>query len=370
MKNITKAGEAGKALKNMAELVKEMKEKATEELKKKKETVKTDTVKKNTVKTGKENKVPLKKEKKTVAEKGQAKTTGERKMIRGTKKGENIKTSSTDLKVKKESTAKKNMTGSSLPDIQTVNSVKNSTLSMPQGNSTGTGLPAGFQKRSNTYAGKTFKGYYEGFSNPQIIISIGHDPVKSNAYTRSGEGEYAINRDIAIKLANELAARGIRAGILERETGAKSIDTSFVNSNFAGAKIIELHNNGDLSTAANGVEALISNQEGDNRLGSTIVRNLSHTTGMKLRGNKGMQQMTQGRGGAFVNNLTSVDNSLVEIGFLSNEGDVAKIKQNNGYNVILGLLNGFLENMGLKKADSLLTMKADSIQTQKKKGRI
>lgn len=218
-----------------------------------------------------------------------------------------------------------------------------------------------WRARSNTYKGKVFKGYYEGHDNPTFIIDIGHDPKQSNAYA-NGVGEYWINRDIAIKTANELKARGFRVGILEREIGAKSIDTAFVNENFKGASLVELHNNAS-GPSANGILVLRGNQMGDNAFGMTLVKNLSASSGMKIFAG-GLQNISNGHGEKFVNGLPNLNNALVELGFLTNAGDVQKIRANNGYNVVMGLTNGFLESRGLQKINSLISMQKTNMLTQ------
>lgn len=227
-----------------------------------------------------------------------------------------------------------------------------------------------WHERSGTYKGQQFEGFYEGNDDPEFVIDIGHDPKKSNAATPDGVGEYWINRDLAIKTAKELNARGIRCGILERKEGAKKIDTNFVNSNFKGAKLVELHNDGEDNgrTSLNGVSALKGVQDGDNALASSMIKNISSATGMKVfneNGSKGgLRSMKNGKGGAFVKDLSNVDNALIEIGFLTNRGDVEKIQESNGYNMVLGITNGLLESKGLNKIDSLVSMQKTDAKTQ------
>ena len=227
-----------------------------------------------------------------------------------------------------------------------------------------------WHERSGTYKGQKFEGFYEGNDDPEFVIDIGHDPKKSNAATPDGVGEYWVNRDLAIKTAKELNARGIKCGILERKEGAKKIDTNFVNSNFKGAKLVELHNDGEDSglSSLNGVSALKGVQDGDNALASSMIKNISAATGMKVfneNGSKGgLRSMKNGKGGAFVKDLPNVDNALIEIGFLTNRGDVEKIQESNGYNMVLGITNGLLESKGLNKIDSLVSMQKTDAKTQ------
>lgn len=65
-----------------------------------------------------------------------------------------------------------------------------------------------------------------------------------------------------------------------------------------------------------------------------------------------------------MNGLPNLNNSLVELGFLTNAGDVQKIRANNGYNVVMGLTNGFLESRGHQKINSLISMQKTNMLTQ------
>ena len=241
------------------------------------------------------------------------------------------------------------------PQTQTQINQTNNTL--PLNSSTGAWHP-----RSNTYKGKQFNGYYEGNDNPEFIVDIGHEPKESNTQTKDGVSEYWTNRDLAIKVARELNAQGIRCGILERVVGAKVIDTAFVNENFKGANLVELHNNDSPSASTNGVLALKSAQQGDNALGMSMINNLVSTAGFKKVAS-GLQDVSNGKGQRFVSGLPNLNNSLVELGFLSNDGDVQKIRQNNGYNVVLALTNGFLESTGRNKISQLKSMQKTNQMT-------
>lgn len=221
-----------------------------------------------------------------------------------------------------------------------------------------------YQERSNTYKGKQFKGYYEGYDDPEYILDIGHFAGESNAYTKDGIGEYEFNREILKKLAKEFEARGIKYGILEREKGAKRIDIDFVNENFKGAKLIELHNNDDNDPNANGIEFLKSNQSKDNDFGFTMLEELNKSTGMKLRGIRGQSPIHDGNGRQFVEGLTNLDNILVELGFLSNQKEVEKMLSNNSHDVVLGLLNGFLKSSGKETVNELLTISKDGAKKE------
>lgn len=221
-----------------------------------------------------------------------------------------------------------------------------------------------YQERTNTYKGKKFKGYYEGYDDPEYILDIGHFAGESNAYTKDGIGEYEFNREILKKLAKEFEARGIKYGILEREKGAKKVDVDFVNENFKGAKLIELHNNDSKDLSANGIEFLQSNQKSDNDFGFTMLDELNKSTGMKLRGIRGQSPIVNGNGKQFVEGLTNLDNILVELGFLSNSNEVEKMLSNNSHDVVLGLLNGFLKASGKETVSDLLTISKDGTQKE------
>ena len=221
-----------------------------------------------------------------------------------------------------------------------------------------------YQERSNTYKGKKFKGYYEGYDDPEYILDIGHYAGESNAYTKDGIGEYEFNREILKKLAKEFEARGIKYGILEREKGAKKIDLDFVNENFKGAKLIELHNNADDDKSANGIEFLISNQKRDNDFGFTMLEELHKSTGMRLRGFKGQSPIHDGNGKQFAEGLTNLDNILVELGFLTNQNEVEKMLSNNSHDIVLGLLNGFLKSSGKETVNELLTISKDGTKKE------
>ena len=221
-----------------------------------------------------------------------------------------------------------------------------------------------YQERNNTYKGKQFKGYYEGYDDPEYILDIGHFAGESNTYTKDGIGEYEFNREIIRKLAKEFEARNIKYGILEREKGTKKIDIDFVNENFKGTKLIELHNNSSIDKNSNGIEFLISNQKSDNDFGFTMLEELNKTTVMKLRGIRGQSPIHDGNGRQFVEGLTNLDNILVELGFLSNSNEVEKMLSNNSHDVVLGLLNGFLKSSGKETVNELLTISKDGAKKE------
>lgn len=214
------------------------------------------------------------------------------------------------------------------------------------------------QERSNTYKGKNFRGYYQGYENPEFILDIGHSPSQSNTRTGDGVTEYYFNKDIVEKLVPELEARGIKWGILERADGTQAIDTKFVNENFKGSKIIELHNNAGVKSA-NGIEAMKGSQKKDNDFGRTMANEISAATGLKLRGDKGLRELQRNKAGklmgaGFMNRMPNLENSLIELGFLTNDKDVELMRKNNGYNVMLGILNGYLVSEGKERATELL----------------
>lgn len=125
---------------------------------------------------------------------------------------------------------------------------------------------------------------------------------------------------------------------------------------------MELHNNAS-GPSANGILALRGNQMNDNAFGITLVKNLSASSGMKIFAG-GLQNISNGHGTKFVNGLPNLNNALVELGFLTNMGDVQKIRANNGYNVVMGLTNGFLESRGHQKINSLISMQKTNMLTQ------
>ena len=204
------------------------------------------------------------------------------------------------------------------------------------------------QERSNTYKGEKFKGHYQGYEDPEFVLAIGHSPKTSNAYTKDGISEYYFNKEIIEKTVVELEVRGIKWGILERENGTSGLDFEFVNKNFQNVKIIELHNN--TGGGDGGIEALKGKQKRDNNFGETMIQEISKTTGLRLRG---LKEIENGNGAGFMNKLPNVVNSLIELGFFDNEKDLEKLRKNNNYNVMLGILNGYLVSEGKERVSEL-----------------
>jgi len=185
---------------------------------------------------------------------------------------------------------------------------------------------------------------------PKIFIDQGHNPVNPNA---GAEGNGLREQDITFEIGRILAdllnanpdfeARTSRRTITEQlgtSTGS-SLSARVRAANEWGADaFLSLHTNASANSSATGVEAYAFRIGSDGfRLGEDTARALALITGLPYRG-------TFARPSLYVLRRTAMPAALLEMGFISNPGDAALMRDQPDL-FALGIYNGILEYFGL-----------------------
>ncbi len=184
----------------------------------------------------------------------------------------------------------------------------------------------------------------------KIYIDQGHNPVNPNA---GAEGNGLREQDLVYEIGQELATRLHANGNFEvrlsrpnentvlGSSNATSLAARVNEANAWGADyFISLHTNAASSPSASGVEAYAySRGTRAFALGEDILDELSDITGLRDRGMKA-------RPGLYVLRRTNMPAVLIELGFITNPGDAALMRDNPGlfaegiYRGILDYTNG------------------------------
>ena len=185
---------------------------------------------------------------------------------------------------------------------------------------------------------------------PKIYIDQGHNP---SSFNTGAEGNGLREQDVTYAVGQELANLLRRSGNYEVRlsrnspnevlgtSNASSLRERVQDANAWGADyFISIHTNGSTDPSAEGVEAYAYARNSPAfRLGDDIVNDLVEATGFPRRG-------MFVRPGLYVLKKTNMPATLVEIGFISNPGEAAVMRNNPGL-FARGIYNGIVEFTGL-----------------------
>ena len=183
----------------------------------------------------------------------------------------------------------------------------------------------------------------------KIYVDQGHNPVNPNA---GAEGNGLREQDLVYVIGQELAAllradpdfevrlsRPTRDTLLGT-TNATSLSARVNEANRWGADyFISLHTNAASSPSASGSEAYVY-ARGTRAFGfaKDILDNLTDITGLRDRG-------VQARPGLYVLRRTQMPATLLELGFITNPGDAALMRDDPGL-FAEGIYRGIKEYTG------------------------
>ena len=184
----------------------------------------------------------------------------------------------------------------------------------------------------------------------KIYIDQGHNPVNPNA---GAEGNGLREQDLVYTIGQRLAALLRANGNFEVRLSRPTADTqlgSSTNTSLAarvqeangwGADyFISLHTNASTSPSATGSEAYAyARNTPAFRLGEDVLEGLNETTGLRNRGMKA-------RPGLYVLRKTAMPAILVELGFITNPSDAARMRDDPEA-FARGIYRGILEYTGL-----------------------
>ena len=184
----------------------------------------------------------------------------------------------------------------------------------------------------------------------KIYIDQGHNPVNPNA---GAEGNGLREQDLVYTIGQRLADRlradpnfEVRLSRPTRDTqlgssNATSLAARVNEANRWGADyFISLHTNAASSSSANGSEAYVYDRKSRAfGFAQDILTNMTVVTGLRNRG-------VQSRPGLYVLRKTQMPATLVELGFITNPGDAALMRDNPGL-FAEGIYRGIREYTGV-----------------------
>ena len=185
---------------------------------------------------------------------------------------------------------------------------------------------------------------------PKIYIDAGHNP---SGFNTGAEGNGLREQDVTYAVARSLATLLRQSGNYEVRLSRNTPDEVLGNSNASSLRarvddanawgadyFISVHTNGSVDPSARGVEAYAYSRDSRAfRLGDDIVDSLVAATGFPRRG-------MFVRPGLYVLKKTGMPATLVEIGFISNPGEAAVMRDNPAL-FAQGIYNGIVEFTGL-----------------------
>jgi len=186
---------------------------------------------------------------------------------------------------------------------------------------------------------------------PKIYIDQGHNPEAPNT---GAVGNGLREQDVTYRVGQDLAALLRRSGNwdvrLSRPTPETQLGTSNASSlrarvddaNSWGADyFISVHTNASTNPSVSGVEAYAySRPSRAFELGEDIVQGIVNVTGLRDRGMKVRPSL-------YVLKRTRMPAVLAEIGFISNPGDAALMRDNPGL-FAQGIYQGIVNYTGIR----------------------
>ncbi len=184
----------------------------------------------------------------------------------------------------------------------------------------------------------------------KIYVDQGHNPVNPNA---GAEGNGLREQDLVYTIGQELADRlradpdfEVRLSRPTRQTllgtsNATSLSARVNEANRWGADyFISLHTNAASNASASGSEAYVyARGTRAFNFAEDILDNLTEITGLRDRG-------VQARPGLYVLRKTQMPATLVELGFITNPGDAALMRDDPGL-FAEGIYRGIKEYTGV-----------------------
>lgn len=185
---------------------------------------------------------------------------------------------------------------------------------------------------------------------PKIYIDQGHNPSSPNT---GAEGNGLREQDVTYVVGQELAALLRRSGNYEVRLSRPTPDTQLGNSNTGSLRarvndanswgadyFVSIHTNASDQSSASGVEAYAYSRPSRSfDLGEEIVDGIVNVTGLRDRGMKV-------RPGLYVLKNTAMPAVLVEIGFITNPGDAALMRDDPEL-FAEGIYRGIVDYTGL-----------------------
>lgn len=172
---------------------------------------------------------------------------------------------------------------------------------------------------------------YEGSTNMKVMDTIG-------ACGINGIYEYSINNDVAKLLKNDLESRGFNVVLTKDnvETDLSNIERAEIGNDNNADLVIRIHCDSFDDSSANGASMLVPANNSitgniynsSRKYGEIILNSYTNKVPIKNRGIVETSEMT-----GF--NWSKVPIVLIELGFLSNQGDDSYISNSNNYQLMV-----------------------------------
>ncbi len=183
----------------------------------------------------------------------------------------------------------------------------------------------------------------------RVYIDQGHNPESPNTgATANGLREQDITYEVGRRLYALMEADPNYVVRLSRPTPTTQLGTSNAGSlqarvqgaeNFGADLFLSIHTNASTDPSANGTETLVyAINSTAGRIAQDVVDNVAEVTGLRNRG-------VVARPGLYVLRKTPMPAVLVELGFISNPGDAAMMRDNPGL-FAQGIYRGLNEYYG------------------------
>lgn len=180
------------------------------------------------------------------------------------------------------------------------------------------------------------------YSPPRIVIDAGHGGNDPGAIIKSaGVNEKTLNLQVASILKDKLTMAGYEV-IMNRDSDYfVPLKDRYVNANEADADLfVSIHHNSTTNTATSGIETLHNNSNDNKEIAVYIQNQIISSTGAVNRGTKVRTDLA-------VLNGTKMPAVLIELGFMTNSGELSKLTDSSYQNTMAdAILSGINQYFG------------------------
>lgn len=180
------------------------------------------------------------------------------------------------------------------------------------------------------------------YSPPRIVIDAGHGGNDPGAIIKSaGVNEKTLNLQVASILKDKLTMAGYEV-IMNRDSDYfVPLKDRYVNANDADADLfVSIHHNSTTNTTTSGIETLHNNSNDNKEIAVYIQNQIISSTGAVNRGTKVRTDLA-------VLNGTKMPAVLIELGFMTNSGELSKLMDSSYQNTMSdAILSGINQYFG------------------------
>jgi N-acetylmuramoyl-L-alanine amidase len=176
-----------------------------------------------------------------------------------------------------------------------------------------------------------------GNGKKTVVIDAGHGGIKPGSISISGKTEKSFNLDVSLKV-EALLKNEKNINVVMTRTDDSHLELSDrvkIANNLKADIFVSIHGNSSTTSSPNGTETYYT-RDSSKSLANVIHKHLASATGLKDRGVK--------YSSLHVTRETTMPAVLLEIGFLSNQGDEAQLFKDDFQNrVAQGIVAGIKE---------------------------